>query len=154
RAERRARMVVDDDLARQVHPAAGLADALVQVRVLVGERARVVHADLLEDATPERAEEDGVDEALLHRGAVARAADAERALERGAERLREPRLAPRPLRAADVVGAGALEDLHAATDVVGRVLAVDVHAHDDVAARLPDRLVHARRLQPRRIVDE
>src|SRR5262249_47865770 len=84
-----ARVVMNDELPRQVHPAAGGDEALVELRVLVGGGARIVEADALEDVAAERAEEDRVDPALALAGAVARSPDAERARERRAERLLE-----------------------------------------------------------------
>src|SRR5262249_59316907 len=49
RAEGVVRVVVDDDLARQVDLAAGVVDALAQLGILVRDRAGVVEADGLED---------------------------------------------------------------------------------------------------------
>src|SRR5262249_33085659 len=95
-----------------------------------------------------------VDPALALAGAVARSPDAERARERRAERLLEAVQSAGPLGTADVVGAGALEDLDAAPHIVGRVLGVHIHADDDVAARATDGVVHPGRLDPFRIVDE
>ena len=64
RLERVAREVVHDDVARQVDLAAGLEDALVELGVLVRDRAGIPQPDGLEHAAAERAEEHGVDEAL------------------------------------------------------------------------------------------
>ena len=142
-----------DDIVRQIDLAAGFEDALVELGVLVRDRTRIPQADRLEHAPPERAEEHGVDEPLGVGRAIARAADAERARERGTQGALEERLGLRALRAADVIRAGALEHLDALADVIGRVLAVHVHANDDVALRRLDELAEAGRLEPLGVVD-
>src|SRR5207253_5844032 len=64
------------------------------------------------------------------------------------------RVGLRTLRAADVVGAGALERLDTLADVIARVLAVHVHPHDHVALRSLDQLAQAGGLQPLGVIDQ
>src|SRR5262249_36899570 len=95
-----------------------------------------------------------VDEAFGVGRAIPRAADAEWALERRAQRALEERLGLRALRAPDVVRAGALERLDALAHVIARVLAMHVHPHDHVALRGLDQRAEPGGLQPRRVVDQ
>ena len=149
-----SRQVVDDDLAREVDAPAGLVDPLVQLGVLVRDRAGVVSPDRLEHAAPERAVEHGLHPALVLRVPVLRAPDAERARERGAERPLERLRRACARRAADVVRAGPVQDVDRLPHVVERVLRVDVHPHDHLAAGALHDLVHPRGLEAARVVDE
>ena len=138
----------------EVDLAAPLEDALVQLRVLVGDGPRIVHADRLEHAAPECAERHGVGEALRAGGAVGRPAHAERALQRGAEGPLEGCPRERPRDAAGVLGVRAREHLHALAHVVGGIHAVDVRAHDHVSTARADGGVQPGRLDALRVVDD
>ena len=153
-AERAARRVVDDDLAAEVDAAAGGDQALVELGVFVRDRGGVPGADAIEDTPAIRAKENRVHVAFFFGVAVRRAADAEGASKRRAHGFLERAATPAALRAADVVGAGSFEDLHALLDVVGRVLAVDVHPHDHVAASFAQDSIQADGLDALGVVDD
>src|SRR5262249_23932259 len=119
-----ARGVVALDLAALVDAAPRLHDALGDLGVLRDAGLLVDAADAVEDLTAEGARKDRVDPALGGCVADRGASEAERARQRGSDRPLDPSLRAAARGAAHVVGAGALEHVHALLEVVGSVVGV------------------------------
>ena len=117
------------------NPAAGAADPVVHLVVLVAHHRFVELSDPVEQPPGKGAEVDRVD--LLDLAGIAEAgrADAEAAVHRRGDALTEQRSPLGRHRPTHILGAGGEQPLDAAPHVVGRHDRVGVDAQEDVAAR-------------------
>lgn len=140
-----ARAVLDQQLRREPDQTTGVADAEVQLPVLGADELLVVAALLFQRLTAEDAEIDGLGRSRLAAGVERSVADTDLRGHRRGHGLFPGVLALGVHDAADVLGAGLLQEADGGGDVVRRQHAVAVDAHHDRVAGGLDGGVEGRR---------
>ena len=140
---------------RRVEPdhAAGLAQAPVQLVVLVAHQRLVEEPDRLDCITPEHPQVDGVNRTLVAPVVEAGIAGTEARRHPKAHRVFEPVGSLGPLHATHVHRPGSLQRRHRRSDVPGRQRGMPVDAHHHRSRRCPDGCIQSGRCDPGRVVD-